>query len=396
MISVSEAEQFVQSIQLDKKNELIDLDQSFGRILAVDILADRDQPPFHRAAMDGIAINSSETADQMEFVICGIVPAGSPQVVLGDKRACYEIMTGASLPVDADKVIRYEDIDIRDGIAYLKAPHGEMSANVHKKGSDYKANEIVLSRGQRISAPIAGILASIGKDQVLVEAALKIVIVSTGDELVDIHETPLDHQIRWSNAAALKMLLATYGQNKIETMRLADNIEESKRLLNKLIEDFDVVLITGGVSAGKYDYVPKTLEEIGVKILFHKVKQRPGKPLLLGHYQNKKIIFGLPGNPVSCLFSLRRYVIPWLLKAPTVIEVQLAKELVFNKALTLFKAVKIELREDNSYWGVPIEGNGSGDFFHLNESDGFVELNASKEVFGPGERVKFYSWGWSR
>lgn len=371
--------------------------QSLGKILAEDVYVKRDLPPFNRVAMDGIAINYLESKEYLKtnpFNIEGIQGAGEPQKTLSDPKAgCLEVMTGAVLPMNCDLVIPYEWIKIEAKMAFITEEGIDLNPmlNIHIKGSDLKQGELALSKGQFINSSVIGIIASEGMPFVKVSSAPRIAIISTGDELVQIDKEPEDHQIYMSNQYTLKAELESFGHKTIETYHIADDEKVLFNELEKILEINDLILITGGVSKGKFDYVPKVLSDLSVKKVFHKVTQRPGKPLWFGKGEKGQLVFGLPGNPVSALVNLRRHVIPYLTNEHR-IKVRLKEEVVFDKALTYFQQVKIEF-EEGEFRAKPIKGNGSGDYYSLKDSSGFIELAKDQNTFGTNESYDYYPWG---
>lgn len=391
MITVTEATQLVGQLQFTPRVIEISIHESLNFILAEDIIADLDQPPFNRVAMDGIAIQSKNLGEKAEFEITDILPAGSPSLTLKDGMYAIEVMTGAVLPNNSNLVVRYEDLEIKDNKAKLKV-HSNLSSNVQSRGSDYKKGDIVVYKNTTINPAVISVLASAGKEKVKIYDGPRICILSTGDELVDIGEFPQEHQIRWSNGITLKSLLQKYNFNKVDLVKLKDDVTLLKNEIKNKLSDYDILILTGGVSAGKFDFIPSLLKQNGVKEIFHKVAQRPGKPLWFGTFENRCHVFGLPGNPVSCLMNLRKYVIPWLSNQSTSYDIKLNHEIFFNKPLTFFCPVKIKM-DQAQFFAEQIKGNGSGDFFHLIESDGFVELENSKGPFLKNQIVRFYPWG---
>ena len=385
VITSDEALAAVLSRRLAKKTEYVDLDHSLGRILAEDIYADIDQPPFHRVAMDGLAINSSQLKTTKSFKILNTIAAGAESPELPSGPVGYEIMTGAMLPPGSDMVIRYEDLAINENVAQLNADEKKLSSNFHLQGNDYKAGDKVLSRGTKIRSTTTSILASVGLSQVPVVVLPKLGVISTGDELVHVHEKPSPYEIRWSNGIGLKHELESFGYRDVIIVKLPDDENEIRKHMQEQLSACDILLLTGGVSAGKFDFVPRLLKECGVKEIFHKVSQRPGKPLWFGETTQSKLVFGLPGNPVSCLVNLRKYVIPCLDlslsgKEPLVPEAILTEEVKFNKNFTYYCLIRIT-QEGSKLFATPVKGNGSGDFFQMRDSDGFMELRQNDAPF---------------
>jgi len=398
MISVNAAIAKIAESMPQGRIEKTSLSQIDGRILAQDISSERDQPPFHRMAMDGIAIDFDEfQKGRRQFKIVGMQRAGQAQANLTDKTTCLEAMTGGVLPAGATAVIRYEDVIIENGMATIKDELTfNMLNNVHQKGSDHKAGEVVLKKGTLLRGPQLGIIAANGYAEVDVYAYPKIAVISTGDELVDLGETPLDHQIRRSNPYALRSELNCFGFTEVNMFHLEDDEQKLFTALEKILNEHDVLVLSGGVSAGKFDFLPQVFGDLKVKEVFHKVTQRPGKPLWFGVSQDK-MVFGLPGNPVSAVTCLRRYVVPTLQKQQgkesLVSHATLTEDYEFKKALTYFCPVKVEVTSEGKVLATPIKTNGSGDYGALADSDGILELDKETDLFKAGSTQKLFLWG---
>jgi molybdopterin molybdotransferase len=395
MIAVQRAEELIRMECLNESIKEVPLSQSPGEILAEDILAQRNQPPFNRVAMDGIALSfkSWEKDHLTSFPIQDIQAAGRPSLQLSESHYCIETMTGAPLPQGCDCIIPYEQLSISQGKAYLE-PGLKLTQwqNIHKLGSDYKKGDLLLQKGKKINAPLMGILASEGKVTVKIKTTPSIALVSTGDELVPIQENPEPHQIRLSNPYALKAEIKRAIQREADIFHLKDDPEDIFNSLKKINEEYDIVIITGGVSRGKYDYIPSILKDLNFQQIFHKVKQRPGKPFWFGKKVGGPLVFGLPGNPVSCLTCLRKYIIPFLSQKDTPQKVILNEDFSFSKDLTLFMPVTLHYEDDGTVKASLKRTNGSGDYFTLAKSDGFIQLPEEKNQFIKGECYPFYPW----
>lgn len=396
MISSLQAQTTVLSYQLQPRVVTIPLEDSLSRILAEDILADIDQPPFHRVAMDGIAVKKEQLLSSKKFRILGTISAGSSKATLPEGNVCFEIMTGAVLPLNADFVIRYEDLKISQDEAEVCCDLEKLSSNFHAQGNDYRKGDKVLTIGTKIKSTTTAILASVGKTKVKVFDYPNVAILSTGDELVDIGDVPEPHQIRWSNGISLKQQLASFNFAKVSLHKIGDDEAAMKKLMQELLQTNDVLLLTGGVSAGKFDFVPKLLKECQVQEIFHKVAQRPGKPLWFGKTETNVFVFGLPGNPVSCLVNLRKFIIPFLERSypgnqRSVQKAHLSEEVKFNKSLTYYCQVKIK-NSEGKLIATPLAGNGSGDFYQLRDSDGFMELRPEDGPFDKNFLGEIYLW----
>lgn len=399
MITVSEADRIISKNVKDFPTVEKPLEKALGALLREDIKADRDIPSFHKALMDGVAISfSSHEKGRRQFTIRGIQSAGHETIRRTDRADdCIEIMTGAVVPQGCDCVVPIEDVRIRNGEAFIKEKaFVKPLQNIRLKAADYKKGQILLEKGARLLAPQIGICASVGKSFVKVSSYPKIAIISTGDELVDIHVKGIKpFQVRQSNACALK---AAFRANFLEAKMF--HIKDDKNILYQKIESilkkFDWLVISGGVSMGKFDYVPQVLKNLGVKVLFHKVAQKPGKPFWFGKTKSEKLVFALPGNPVSTLICAYRYVIPVLQKAlgkkTNEQSVILNQDFEVHTDLTFFLPVKRVQNKTGQLWVNPIAFSGSGDFVALGGADGFVELPAGRKLFKKGFIAKFFRW----
>jgi molybdopterin molybdotransferase len=395
MINVAEAQKIIQDTTPVAQTEELSIVESNGRILAKDLIATRNQPPFDRVTMDGIAIDS--TSGITEYTIEGIQAAGQSQLTLSDSSMCFEVMTGASLPIGCDCVIPYELIQINTETKKVIINKEDIVAmnNIHKESSDYKEGDILLEAGLKITSPVCAIITSQGRSKVTVYKNPKVVIISTGSELVDLDQTILPYQIFMSNSYAIEAELKNYGLSHIKRMHIPDDEKETEIQIEKVLNEYEIVILTGGVSRGKFDYIPGTLEKLGVSKLFHKIKQKPGKPMWYGTKGTKQV-FALPGNPVSCLVCLRRYVIPSLDLAlnqvVTPVYGELQKKIEFKNDFTFYIPVKTSHTKDGKLALTPISNNGSGDFYATGLSDGFAELPSDQEIFNTGESFRYYSW----
>jgi molybdopterin molybdotransferase len=393
MIDVNEAFRLVLSYGFRQQIERIPLEESPGRVLAEPLIADRDFPPFHRVAMDGIAISSkSHQEGTKTFPVAGLAPAGSPRMTLKDPAGCLEVMTGAVLPENADAVIPYEKIEIENGQATLQQDKVYPFLNVHTRGSDRKAGDVIVTAPTIVAAPEIGIAATVGRSEIPVFKLPKVLIVSTGDELVDVGEVPEPHQIRKSNVFQIQAALIKWGI-RADSAHLDDDPKIVKETLGDALQKFDVLIISGGVSRGRLDYIPEALDDLGVRKCFHRVRQRPGKPFWFGYLPNKTRVFAFPGNPVSSLICYLRYFEPWLrlsfgLRPLLSLSAILTEVVEFKPGLTYFLQVQIA-NEDGVLRATPLHGGGSGDLANLVEVDGFLELPVGKNRYEAGEVHRF-------
>jgi molybdopterin molybdotransferase len=394
MVSVSEATAIIQNNLWKGTATEVPLLQSLGRVLAENIVADRDFPPFNRVTMDGIAIAfQSFEKGEKTFSVQGLQAAGMPVQKLVSAKGCLEVMTGAMLPEGTDTVIRYEDLKIENGKAQILIDSIRRGDSIHKQGHDAKRNDVLLSKGKIISPAEIPLLASVGKSNVMVSALPKVAVVSTGDELVDIADVPQLHQIRKSNVYALAAGLAKYGI-VANFFHLEDNEASIQESLKKILSEHDLIILSGGVSKGKFDLIPQMLESFGIQKHFYQVKQRPGKPMWFGTGSNR-IVFALPGNPVSTFLCFYQYIEPWLLKSlgdqPSAAKAILDVDFKFDLPLTYFLQAKIK-NDKGQFIATPVPGGGSGDFVNLKDVDGFLELPEGVINFKKGESFNFISF----
>ncbi len=404
MLTPAEAEKLILENLAPFHREDCPLAEARGRVLRAELRADRDLPPFDRVTMDGYALRiaalGAEDPGGKKFRIEAVQAAGMRPFKLSDAAdACIEVMTGAVLPEGADGVVPYEETT-REGVAMTVTgatallPVGHA---IHRRGSDHRAGEVIVPAGVRLTGREIAVAAACGHAVLTVSQSPRIAVVATGDELVEVEARVAAHQIRRSNDYALRAALASAGYPRVERFHLRDVRHEIEHLLWHIIAEFDVVLITGGVSKGKFDFLPAELERQGVKKIFQGVAQRPGKPFWYGMSARGTPVFALPGNPVSAYTCLHRYVLPALAQASglgpaTRRMVALAAPVVFKSKLAYFLPVKLASGPRAELLATPHAGNTSGDFAGLVGTDGFVELPAEQTEFLAGTLVPFRSW----
>jgi molybdopterin molybdotransferase len=379
--------------------ESLPLAQCAGAVLRENIYAERDQPPFDRVAMDGVALDSrSVAAGTRTFRVQATQAAGDAPLTLGSAAACIEVMTGAVLPEGCDSVVPVEDLTQAHGTAAL-APQLRVEPwqNVHRRGSDTRQGTLLIAAGRPLHAPEVAIAASAGMARVRVSSQPMLVVISTGNELIEPGEPVLAHQVRRSNAYAIVSALREHGFTRVADDHLRDDPVELRERLHFHLETHDVLVLSGGVSVGRFDLVPKVMEELGVRAIFHKVAQRPGKPLWFGVAPSGAAVFGLPGNPVSTLVCLTRYVLPALRVGlgqthQSVARMALGAPYTVTAPLTYFLPVRIEQDDWGRDWALPAPTNGSGDFTALAGTDGFVELPPGPNTYPKGFVTRLHRW----
>lgn len=400
MISVNEAENIIAgNIKIFPK-ELRLLKDCYGAVLRENVVADRDQPAFDKALMDGIAINLlSWQNEKGPLKIENTQAAGQRALKLNDKvYGCIKIMTGAVVPRNCDCLVPIETLTNADGKMIINgAMNLKPGQYIRPQGVDCKKGMLLLAAGMQLFPPHIAIAAAVGKFKLKVSYKPKVAVISNGDELVEINKKSIrPFEIRKSNSYALDAILRQSGLCEPQMFHFVDNKSLLARGIKRILAQFDVLVLSGGVSMGEFDYIPQVLQELGVAVLFHKVKQRPGKPFWFGKNKNGKVVFALPGNPVSTQVGAYRYVVPYLkqaaglsIKPPFAV---LAEDFTSPTDFTYFLPVKISYNTDGCTTATPVETGGSGDYAALAQTDGFVELEAPQKQFSKGQAVPFYSW----
>lgn len=373
------------------------LHDAHGRTLRQEVLGERDNPPFDRVCMDGVAVAGNAAAGGLRsFRVQGTQAAGAVPMTLAEAGAAIEVMTGAVLPHGTDSVIPLEEYDLADGRLTLRTEAtAEAWRNVQRRGSDSAPGVPMLTAGMRLGPAEVAVVASAGLARVQVSRWPRITVVSTGDELVEPGLPIADHQVRRSNAYGVAAALRLQGHPEVIDEHLRDEEAVMRARLGAILESRDVLVLSGGVSKGKFDFVPATLKALGVEEVFYQVAQRPGRPMWFGVAPRGQLVFGLPGNPVSTLVCLLRYVLPALRAmtgqpalAPERIPVASA---IDGRKMTYFMPVALAGNAQGTQ-GQPHQPQGSGDFLALAGTDGFVELPPRPEGYPAGFVADFYRW----
>ncbi len=361
MISPVEAIELLKNITIPFRTEKMPLAKTLGMNIAEKIVADRDFPPFDRVMMDGIAVKDISAPT---WKIEGILFAGEPVKAIKKTDGALEIMTGATAPRGTEAIIKIEDLKIEKKIAsYVGKTPLEKEQFIHLQGADAAAGSVLVKKRTKIGPVEIAIAATVGKAHIEVESKPHVHIFSTGDEIVGLHETPADHQIRSSNVMMLKSVLLSKGF-KANSSHLADSAEKIKSSVDKALESNDIILLSGGVSAGKKDLIPGVLAEAGFETVFHKISQKPGRPLLVATRPDGKVVFAFPGNPISTLTCFWVYFLPWVSGEWPEYQV---KEIKFlpKPSAELDQWIPVEN-------GEVLAHNGSGDLINWSRADGLV------------------------
>ena len=377
------------------------ISEAHGRVLRADLRADRDLPPFDRVTMDGFALRASALAGgAARFRVQATQAAGMRPFTLGAASdACIEVMTGCVLPEGADCVIPYEETTREGDWVDARPEPGAVAPgrNVHRRGSDHGKGDVIVRAGVRLTGREIAVAASCGHPALNVTHSPKVAVVSTGDELVEVDALVAAHQIRRSNDHAIRAALIAGGYPRADRFHMRDVRHEIEHMLWHILAEYDIVLITGGVSKGKFDFLPSELGRQGVKKIFQSVAQRPGKPFWFGLSGRLTPVFALPGNPVSAYTCLHRYVLPALdhasgLTPRPLLQAALADPVVFKPKLACLLPVRLSSGPRAELLAHPVAVNSSGDFSGLVGTDGFVELPAGQDDFPAGHVAPFRRW----
>lgn len=397
MIEIEEARKFISAQARSFGEEEISIDDALNRILAEDILTDRDYPPFHRATMDGYAVIAADFKkdEKTKLQVIGTLHAGSLSSQIVTSGTCLKIMTGAPLPQGADAVVRFEDTSATNGVVEFSVDAVSPHQNIALQGEDKKKGELILAKNTKLNALSIAVLAVTGKAKIKVYKLPRIAIVSTGNEIVQVNEAILPYQIRDSNAYSLKNFLKQYSIASVKSSLVKDNKEALSNTLASLMNE-DIVIISGGVSKGEADYVPEVLTSLGVEEIFHRVKIKPGNPLWFGKLTSGGVVFGLPGNPVSVQVGYKVFIEPFLRKCfglETIppIYLPLLKERFKKTKFTEYFPVKI-FSADNRIGLFPQKINTSGDISATLNSDGIAVQPADFETLEKNSVIEFYYW----
>ncbi len=397
-LTVAQAERLIRETVPAWPAEQVALDAAAGRVLRQNVLAERDLPPYDRATMDGIALVwRSWSSGQREFPLEGMQSAGQAPGALSDANVAWRIATGAPLPQGADTVVPVERLSESNGAVLIDDDYRPKRGQfIHTQGSDRRAGALLLKEGRRIGGVEMALLSANGVARPRVGPDPRIALVSTGDELVGLDSRPESWQVRSSNGPAMAALLMRHGFGKVAAVHAPDDPDVLAQRIRTALSDSDAMILSGGVSKGAKDYVPGVLTRLGARPVFHRVRQRPGFPLWFGMHAGKPV-FGLPGNPVSSLVCLRRYVVPALNAAqgaqhPAPEHATLSEEVSFRPNLTWFLPVRLSTDRDGQLLAHPRQTNTSGDFASLAQTDGFAQLPANRARFPAGHTARIFRW----
>lgn len=380
--------QTVRSLALERRYESIPLEDAHGRVLAEAALADRDYPALRRSLRDGFAIRAANVPGTL--TVRGEVRAGeTQQAPLGEGEA-LEIMTGAPVPDGADAVAMVEHV-VREGDGRLKIDrNAEAGQFINARGAESKAGSVLIPAGTRLDASHIATLAMTGKTSISVAARPSVAILATGDEIVSVDESPAPHQIRNSNSYMLRALVRSSGGEATILPVARDTKEALQGLLERGVQH-DLLIVTGGVSAGKYDLVKPVLRELGVQFHFERVRVQPGQPTAFGTRGNVPV-FGLPGNPGSTLITYQLFARPALdllggIGEPILPLLSARFEAPFRHRLGLTRFLPARLSPDGQHLR-HIPWQGSSDVPALAKANVFLVADHDRETWDTGDSIR--------
>lgn len=387
MIPFEQALRIVLDAARPMDTEEVALEDAVGRILAEDVRSDRDMPPFNKSAMDGYACRRADLGGELRVI--ETIPAGVlPQKAIGENQ-CAKIMTGSMVPEGADCVIMVEYVEELAGGKVRFVGH-KTADNICAQGEDGRAGEILLRRGERIQPQHAAILATVGCVRPRVARRPRVGVIATGDELVEPGERPTGPQIRNSNSSQLCAQIRAMGAEARYFGIARDSEQSTDRLLKEALAASDVVLLSGGVSAGDFDFVPGVMRRNKIEILFEQIAIKPGKPTVFGHTE-RTAVFGLPGNPVSTFTLFEILVKPFLFKRMGHDERAAHIVMPLEKAVTLKATdrqtwIPVVLSETGGV--VPVDFHGSAHSLALCRADGLMVIPLGVACLPAGTLVR--------
>ncbi len=386
MILLEQALRVIETSVSPLSTEEVPLEKALNRILAKEVISDADMPPFNKAAMDGFACRQSDLGN--ELTIIEEIPAGKVPVKFIASNQCARIMTGAMVPEGADFVLMKEHAELTASNCIRCIRHAE-SVNICYQGEDVKTGDTVLNRGVKLLPAHLAILAALGCIRPLVTKMPEVAVISTGDELVEPGDKPGAGKIRNSNGLQLTAQARQMGLQSDYLGIVPDNRHKLLEAVSDALSRYQVILITGGVSVGDYDFIPDILRELQVDVLFHGMKVKPGRHMLFGRKGNQFII-GLPGNPVSA-FVLFELLVKTLLgklmgsmAQPAVLHVPLAESYSRRNQDMLF-LIPVSLTGDGT--ALPLEYHGSAHIHAYSAANGIMEVPAGVKEIKKGELV---------
>ncbi|MCE5213290.1 MAG: molybdopterin molybdenumtransferase MoeA [Methanobacterium sp.] len=399
IIDPEDAQNTIAKLPINKTVEKVPLDEAYKRVLAEDIYAIINLPPFRRAAMDGYALKSKDTFHASEdepvtLKLKGLVTAGKVPETEVTKGTCMEVSTGAPIPEGADAVVMIEYTE-KQGDNVLISEGVPLNANITKEGSDIRKGELLLSQGVLITSDKIGVLSAIGMTQVPVYIQPRVAVISTGNEIIKHDQNLVYGKIYDINSYSISNAVKSCGCIPVHSEIVKDDYDSLKSSIKKY-KDADIIITSGGTSAGAGDNLRTVLDELG-KVLVHGIAVKPGKPTIIGLIEDEgeeKIIFGLPGYPVSALMIFRVFITPFLRKLASLPDFDQERKLATLKISRRY----IAARGRQQYVLVKIKDNqahpilkDSGAITSLAEADGYFLIPKNVEIIEEGTEVDVYS-----
>lgn len=386
MITVSKAIRIIERKTSAIGVEHVALVDCVGRILAEDIIADMDLPPFNRSQMDGYAVVAKDTANApVSLRIVGESAAGHGWHNTMKRGEAVRIMTGAAVPKGADSVQKVEVTSESNGVVKILEPVAK-GFSVVKKGTEIKAGKVVIKSGETVSENMIATLAAFGYAKVKVSKQPRIAIIGTGSEIVDISRKPKRDQIRNSNSVMLDVLCRKFGGTTTVMPTVKDDISDLKFQISDSAKNADIVILTGGVSVGKYDHTKTALAELGAEIFFDKVSLKPGKPAVFAKL-DKTLIFGLPGNPVSAAVTFHLFVRHAMLRMQSASNCAvrggyavLSSGIKAAKDRDTYLPVSLASDDKGTLLATPLRSQGSSDLVSIGRADAFAFVAAGERI----------------
>ena len=386
MIQLDKAFEIVMNSAFITGSETVSFIDSLSRVLAEDIFSDTDMPSFNKATVDGFACRKEDVNHELELI--ETIPAGKISAKKISVNQCSKIMTGAPIPAGADYVFMVEDSRVLES-GRIKCTGTITKDNISFKGEDVRKGKIVLSQGKQIRPQDIAVIASVGHTSVVVKKLPRVGVISSGNELVEPDEKPKVSQIRNSNSYQLLAQVRRAGGEGKYYGIAPDDEEETLKIVKKAISQCDLVLITGGVSMGDFDFVPSVLEKAGVTILFSKIAVQPGKPTIFGTHP-KALVFGLPGNPVSSFMQFELLVRPLISKMmgfqwQPIDVIFPMKDRYTRRSSEKMALLPVFITDEESI--EPVEYHGSAHIAALSYADGIIAIPIGKQTIDKGELV---------
>ncbi|HVN49360.1 MAG TPA: molybdopterin molybdotransferase MoeA [Bacteroidota bacterium] len=396
MISFREALQAITSSAKAWGSETVLLERALGRVLAENIIADRDYPPFHRATMDGYAIKANDVVEKKirKFHIVGEIFAGDDKHIELHSGEAIKIMTGAPVPLSADAVIKKEDAREENGSVVFDAEQIKPGLAIARQGEDLARGAQAIPERTRITAGVSSLLAALGSRMVNVQRLPSVAILSIGNEVQSVDAEVAPHQIRDSNSYAVASMLEAYGIRPAVRTIIQDDLSALADAIRS-VQVCDILITSGGVSAGDADFVPAAMKQCGVQEVFHKIKIKPGKPLWFGRHANGLTVFALPGNPYSVQVACKLFVESYLRACfglPAMQPLVLPMNNARTKKTPYDEFFPAKILTDQATRIEPLVYHTSGDITAALFADGIAHHPAGLDDLAKGSGVEFYGW----